>query len=149
MIQKRFINITVAASVFKEIEQLSNFFRLSATIFYFVFFSVNSIQDGGEGWGEKTPSTSFSPVTSTNIGTSPPKFLLLVLTLLPHWCEISGLYLVPVPNYSTWTKTTSQKKGFFWLNCYTIEVIITCHRNARVTKLWSHDYIYSIIWITW
>ena len=102
MIQKRFINITVAASVFKEIEQLSNFFRLSATIFYFVFFSVNSIQDGGEGWGEKTPSTSFSPVTSTNIGTSPPhNFLLLVLTLLPHWCKISSLYLVPVPNYST------------------------------------------------
>ena len=72
MIQKRFINITVAASVFKEIEQLSIFFRLRATIFYFVFFSINPIQDGGGGGGKKTPSTSFSPVTSTNIGTSPP-----------------------------------------------------------------------------
>ena len=22
------------------------------------------------------------------------------------------------------------------------------HRNTRVTKLWSHDHIYNIIWIT-
>ena len=23
------------------------------------------------------------------------------------------------------------------------------YRNARVNKLWSHDHIYNIIWITW
>ena len=22
-------------------------------------------------------------------------------------------------------------------------------KNARATKLWSHDYIYNIIWVTW
>ena len=30
---------------------------------------------GGEGGGQKKPPTSFSPVTSTDVGTSPPKFL--------------------------------------------------------------------------
>ena len=24
-----------------------------------------------------------------------------------------------------------------------------CHRNATVTKLWSHEHIYNITWITW
>ena len=44
---------------------------------------------------------------------------------MPHWCKISSLYLVPVPNYWTWTKTTGQKKRFFWSNPYKIEVVIT------------------------
>ena len=52
-------------------------------------------------------------------------FWLFVLTLLPHWCKISGFYLEPVPNYLTWTKTTRQKKRFFWSNPYKIEVMIT------------------------
>ena len=41
---------------------------------------------------------SFYFVTYTNIGISPQNFLLLFLTLLPHWCTISRSYLVPVPN---------------------------------------------------
>ena len=43
----------------------------------------------------------------------PRKFWLLVLTLSPNWCKISRPYLVPVPNYWTWTKTTPQKCFFF------------------------------------
>ena len=35
-------------------------------------FIFNPIQDGG---GAKRPTTSFSPVTSTNIGLSPQNFL--------------------------------------------------------------------------
>ena len=74
------------------------------------------------GGGAKMPhSTSFSPVTSTNVGISPKNFL----TLLPHWCEIPSLYLMPVPNYWTWTKTAPQKKQFFRSNPYKIEVVIT------------------------
>ena len=42
-------------------------------------YSVNPIQDGGqpEGGQQKapTPPTSFSPVTSINVGTSPKNFL--------------------------------------------------------------------------
>ena len=36
----------------------------------------NPTQDrAGLGWGAKKPPISFSPVTSTNVGISPPKFL--------------------------------------------------------------------------
>ena len=35
----------------------------------------NPIQDGGGGGGQKGPPTSFSPVTSTNIGIRPQNFL--------------------------------------------------------------------------
>ena len=64
-------------------------------------------------WQLKDPPNSFSSVTSANVAASPKTFWLLVLTLLPHWCKISSSYLVPVPNYSTYTKTTPQKSGFF------------------------------------
>ena len=83
-------------------------------------------EDGGGVCGKKAPSpTSFSSVTSGNLRISPKTFWLLVLILLPHWCKISSLYLVPVANYWTWTNNTPQKKQFFWSNSYKIEVMIT------------------------
>ena len=37
---------------------------------------INPIQDGGGGWWQKGPPTSFSPpVTSTNVGLTPQNFL--------------------------------------------------------------------------
>ena len=45
--------------------------------------------------------------------------------LCPHWCKISRPYLVPVPHYWTWTKTTKIKKWCFWSNPCKIEVMIT------------------------
>ena len=80
---------------------------------------------------------------------APKAFWLLVFILLPHWCKISRLYLVPVPNYWAWSKTTHQKKWFSWSNPYKIEVMITSLLEMLVTKPWSHDHIYNIIWITW
>ena len=56
--------------------------------------------------------------------------------LLTRCCNISDPYLVPVLSYWTWTKTTLQN-WFFWSNPY---------ENSRVTKIWSHDHIYYIIW---
>ena len=107
------------------------------------------IQDG-EGEGMEGSPTSLSPVTSTNVGLVHKTLWLLVSTLLPHWSKISWSYLVPVPNYWTWTKITPLKKQFFWSNPYKIEVMINfSYRNARVTKIWSHDHIYNISWITW
>ena len=85
---------------------------------------------GGKGLGAKKssphpPSTSFFPITSTNVGISPKNFLAFSFNPLTHWCKISGLYLVAVRNYWTWTKITPQKKQFFWSKQYKIEVMIT------------------------
>ena len=79
----------------------------------------------GWGGGQKGPPTSFSRVTSRNVRTSFQNFLTFSFNLLPYWCKISGSYLVPLPNYWTWTKTTPQKKRFFWSNPYKIEIMIT------------------------
>ena len=62
-----------------------------------------------------------------------------------HWCKTSRLYLVPAPNYWTWTKTTPSLVKSLWnwgFNNFS-------HWSARVTKLTLHDHIYNIIWVTW
>ena len=96
---------------------------------------VNHIKNGG---AKKVP-TNFSPAISRNVEICRENCLTLsfVLTLFPHWCKISGLYLVSVPSYWAWVKTFPQKKCFsgqIWGydNFYP--------ENTRVTKLWSHDY---------
>ena len=60
---------------------------------------------------QETPPTSFSPVTSTNVGATTKSFWLLVLTLLIHLYQISRSCLVPIPNYWTYIKSSSQKVG--------------------------------------
>ena len=77
------------------------------------------------GGGAKRPPTSFSPVTSTNIGIKPRNFLIFSLTHFPHRCRILSLYLVLFPNYWTWAKINPQQKWFFWSNLQKFEVVIT------------------------
>ena len=60
-------------------------------------FLLNPIQD--RGGVKKAPPTSFSTVTSRNIGISSQNFLTFSFTLLLHWCKTARPYLVPVPNY--------------------------------------------------
>ena len=48
--------------------------------------SINPIQDGGQ---KAPPPTSFSPVTSTNVGISSQN--LLTFSFNPHLCKISIL----------------------------------------------------------
>ena len=45
----------------------------------------------------------------------------------------------------------NQEEWFFWSSPSKVEVLTNnfSHTNSRVTKLWSHDHIYSIIWLTW
>ena len=80
------------------------------------------------GGGKKPPSLlplGFPLQLLQTLELVPKTFWLLVLTLWPHWCKISSSYLVPVPNYWFWTKTTPQKKQFFWSDPHKIEVITT------------------------
>ena len=56
----------------------------------------NPIQDGGI---KKVLPTSFSPVTSTNVGMSPKNFLPFSFNPFPHWWKILSLYQVSIPNY--------------------------------------------------
>ena len=72
---------------------------------------------------KKARFTSFSPAISTNVRINPQNFLNFSLTLLTDWCEISSFYLAPLPNDWAWSKTTPEKR-FFWWNPYKIEVMI-------------------------
>ena len=72
----------------------------------------------------KRPPTSFSAVNSANVWISPQIFLTFSFNPLPNWCKISIVYLVLVPNYWTWSKTTPQKKRLFWSKPYKVEVMI-------------------------
>ena len=105
--------------------------------------TFNPIQDGGRGQKDPPPPTRFSSVTSANVGISPQIFLTL-LTLLPHWCKISNSYLMPVPNYWSWTKTTPQKKQFFWSNPYKIEVMITSFTEMLELPNFGHMTTFTL-----
>ena len=109
---------------------------------------------GGGGWGgrgqAKSPPTSFSPVTSTNVGFGPKNFL--TFSFNPFATLVQNLNFVPTacPKLLNLNQDHTSKKAIFLVkslknwgcdNFY--------HRNATVTKLWSHDHIYNISWITW
>ena len=109
------------------------------------FLSFKPIQDD-----PIPPLTIFSPLTSTNVGISSKTFWFLVLTLLLRRCNISSPYHMAVLNYWTWIKITSQKKFVFPVKSSSNwNYDNLSHINARVTKFWSHDRIYNIIWDTW
>ena len=59
--------------------------------------------------GKKASPTSFSPVTSTNVGISPQNFLTFSAN----------------PKLLNLNQDHSSKKRFFWSNPYKIEVMIT------------------------
>ena len=96
------------------------------------------------GGGKKAPPTSFSSVTSGNVGISPKNFLTfsfnpfatLVLKKVCTWCQSRITELKPRPPL--------QKSGFS--GHYNVIRVYDnfFHRNARVTKLWSQDHFYII-----
>ena len=101
---------------------------------------------GKEGGSKKVPLPFFPHVTPTNVLINPKNFLTFSFNPFPRWCKISGPYIVAVPNYWTWAKTKPLKKCFFWSNWGYGNF---SHRIVRITKVWSNDHIYNIIWVTW
>ena len=101
---------------------------LSKEVLYRNLKWFNPIEDGGRGGGRQKaplPPTSFSPVISTNAKFGPKNFL--TFSVNPFDTLVQNFKFVPSasPNYWTWTKTTAQKKRFFWSNPHKIEVMIT------------------------
>ena len=93
---------------------------------------INSIQDRGR----RDPLPVFPLQLLQTSELTHKTFWLLDLTLLPHWCKVSSLDLVPVPNYWTPTKATPQKKRFFLVkSLWNWGCDNFSHRNSTVTKL--------------
>ena len=95
------------------------------------------------------PLPLFFFATSTNVGISPQNFLTFSFnpftTLVWNFRTITSVS----PKLLNLNLDHPSKKWFFWSNPYKIEVKNNfSHRTARVTKLWSHDHIYNIIWVT-
>ena len=119
-----------------------NFLKLKIyTKSFYKINNVNPIQDGEKGGRE-----------GKDVGISHQNFqTFLVLIFLPYCCKIARPYLVPVPNYWTWTKTNPQKKWFFRWNPYKIEIMITSvvemlelpnfgHMTTLKFYWWRHEH---------
>ena len=79
------------------------------------------------GGGQKGPSTSFSPVTSTNVGIRPQNFL--TFSFNPFDRLVKNIKFVPSASPKLLNLNQEplpcQKRLFFWLNPYKIKVMIT------------------------
>ena len=91
------------------------------------------------------PPTSFSPVTSTNVGFGPKNFL--TYSFNPFAILAQNFKFLPSasPKLLNLNQDHPSKKRSFWSNPYKIGVMITFLIEILVTKLWSHDHIYNII----
>ena len=87
---------------------------------------VNPIQDGG-GSCKNRPPTSFSLVTSTNAGISPPP-------------KLSNFKFEPSasPRSLNLNQDHPSKNGVFWSNPYIIEVVITALIEMLELQNFSH-----------
>ena len=88
------------------------------------------------GGDKKAPPTSFSPVTSTNVGFGRQNFL--TFSFNPFSTLVQNFKFAPSASPKLLNLNQdhpSKKRGYDNFS----------YRNARVTKLWSHDHIYNII----
>ena len=74
---------------------------------------------------QKGPPTSFSSVTSTNVGFGPQNFL--TFSFNPFATLVQNFKFVPSasPKLLNLNQDHPSKKRFFWSNPYKIEVMIT------------------------
>ena len=82
---------------------------------------LNPIQDRGQ----KGPPTSFSSVTSTNVGFGPQNFL--TFSFNPFATLVQNFKFVPSasPKLLNLNQDHPSKKAIFWSNLYKIEIMIT------------------------
>ena len=116
-----------------------NILAFSSVVSYNIY-NINPIQDEGAG-GEEGGCKKVCPVTSTN------------LRITQNFLTFSFNPFASLATPSTSPKLVnmnqeqpSEKKWFFGQNW---DYDNFSHRNVRVTKRWSHDHIYNLIWVTW
>ena len=86
------------------------------------------------------PSTSFSPATSTNVGISPQNFCHTRVKFQVHnlcHSQVIGLEARPLLKKMVFLDKSLWNRGYGNFS----------RGNFRVTKLWSHNHIYNIIWV--
>ena len=88
-------------------------------------FFLTLFRMGGGGGGKKASPTSFSPVTSTNVGFGRQNFL--TFSFNPFVKIVKYFKFVPSasPKLLNLNQDHPSKKRFFWSNPYKIEVMIT------------------------
>ena len=85
---------------------------------------LNPIQDGRRG-GAKRPPTSFSSVTSTNVGFGPQNFVNFSFNPFPTLMQNFKFVPSASPKLLDLNQDHPSKNGFFGSNPYKIEVLIT------------------------
>ena len=131
--------------------------ELSCCIFKLKFFNrvlyllINSTWPYS-GWGDrgkKATTTSFSLVKSTNVGISLQN--ILTFDFNPFAILLSNFKSIPStsPKLLNLNQDHRSKYVVFLFKFLSNGGYDNfSHRNSRVTKLWSHDNIYNIIWLT-
>ena len=81
------------------------------------------LDEGGGGGGQKGPRTSFSPVTSTNVGFGPK--ICLTFSFNPFATLVLNFKFVPSasPKLLNLNQHNPSKQQFFWSNPYKIKVV--------------------------
>ena len=93
------------------------------------------------------PFTSFPPVTSANVGINLHNFYFQLFCQTDM--QIQG-YTSSRSRITELERRAPLKNGVFLfksLENWGYDNFF--HRNANVSKLWSHDHNYNIIWVTW
>ena len=93
---------------------------------------------------KKSPlPTSFSPVTSTIVEISSQN---LLFSFDPFAKLVRNFKAITSASSKLWN--LNSKKLIFLSNAYKMEVMTNSLIEMLVTKLWSNDHIYHIIWVT-
>ena len=96
---------------------------------------------------QKDPSISFSAVTPTNVWIRPQKFLTYSFNLFTTNYQAIPSASSKLLNLNQ--EHPSKKLVFLVKSQYHWDYDNFCHKNATVTKFWSCDHIYNMIWVTW
>ena len=105
---------------------------------------------------EKSPPTSISPGTSTNVGIRSQKFLTFSFSSLATLVQNVNFVPSASPKLSNLNQDHPSKKEFFWSNLYKIEVIIIFliemlqlpkfgHIATSIIKVESLDHILLVM----